>query len=128
MTKQCHELICHCTAAVWLVIFWKKNDTFSLILSRKGSSRLKWSPEKCFHCFSCDMERGFRESGFWWRGPSWRFLERGNFSSESPAISKRMRESLSQSIFYCVQYFLFYDIISLCNLLHFGPDFKDLMV
>lgn len=104
-------MLFHYRAVFWLVIFWKKNDTFSLILSRKGSLRFNWSPEKCFHCFSCDMERGFWESGFLWCGPSWQFLETGNFSSESPAISKGMRKSLSQPILYYNIYNTFYFMI-----------------
>lgn len=102
--REGHEVIFPYIAVLWLVIFWKMKETFSLILSRKGSARFKWSPEKCFHCFSCDMERGFRELCFWC-GPSWQFLEIGNFSSESPVVSKTMRKSLGQSILYYKQYF-----------------------
>lgn len=106
--REYHEVIFPYIAVLWLVIFWKKNETFSLIFSRKGSARFKWSPEKCFHCFSCDMERGFRELDFWWCGPSWQFLEIGNFSSESPVISKTIRKSLGQSIPYDKQYFFYF--------------------
>lgn len=102
--RECYEVTFHYIVIVSLVIFWKKNDTFSLILSRRGSVRFKWSPEKCFHCFSCDMERGFRDLDFWWCGPSWQFLEAGNFSNESPEISKTIRKSLGQSISYKIQY------------------------
>lgn len=105
LARECHEVISSYITVLWLVIFWKKNETFSLILSRKGSVRFKRSPEKCFHCFSCDMERGFRELDFCWCGPSWQFLETVNFSNESPEISKTIRNSLGQAMPYYDQYF-----------------------
>lgn len=47
-----------------LVIVWKTNVMFAFILSRKGSGRFSRSPEKCFHCISCDMDRAFLEIEF----------------------------------------------------------------
>lgn len=68
-------------------------ETFSLILSRKGSARAWCCPEKCFHCISCDIESGFFELGFPWSCPSWQLLDAEGFSEEG---SEKMMKKINQ--------------------------------
>lgn len=68
-------------------------ETFSLILSRKGSARAWCCPEKCFHCISCDIESGFFELGFPWSCPSWQLLDAEGFSEEG---SEKMMQKINQ--------------------------------
>lgn len=68
-------------------------ETFSLILSRKGSARAWCCPEKCFHCINCDIERGFFELGFPWSCPSWQLLDAEGFSEGG---SEKMMKKINQ--------------------------------
>lgn len=54
-----------------LVTFWKMNVTFPFTLLRKGLGRFSCSPDKCFHCISCDIDRVFWELGFPLLWPIW---------------------------------------------------------